>query len=88
MDWLYQLGISLLSVGAMYGAIRADLNNMKRSLDEERRLREHLGDTVREAFIDLREKLGEVSNRVARNEGASDATSRLAEALSDALSKK
>lgn len=72
----------------VYGAIKTDLRNLHHRMSEERteRTKHEAEDDV--THRELREKIGEVSNRVARNEGANDATSRIAETLVDALRRK
>lgn len=67
--FVLQLVVAVGSAGAVYGAIRADLNNMKRSIDEERRLREDHAKADDKSFHDIRGDVGAVSNRVATLEG-------------------
>lgn len=64
-----QLLLSVAAAGGVYGAIRADLNNMKRSLDEERRLREKHEAEDDKTHHDIRDDLGLVSMRVSVMEG-------------------
>lgn len=68
-SFFLQLVVAVGSAGAVYGAIRADLNNMKRSLDEERRLREEHSKEDDKSFHNIRGDIGTVSNRVALLEG-------------------
>lgn len=86
-EFFLQLAIAIGAAFAVYGAIRADLKNLHFRLSEERRLREIHQKEDDESIHDIRDKLGEVSNRVARFEGANDTTSRLVETLVDALKK-
>jgi hypothetical protein len=53
----------------VYGAIRADLNNLRRAHDAEVRLREEHAAADDKSFHDIRGDIGAVSNRVAVIEG-------------------
>lgn len=64
-----QLLLSVAAAGGVYGAIRADLNNMKRSLDEERRLREKHEADDDQTHHDIRSELQVVGNRVSVMDG-------------------
>lgn len=64
-----QVVIAVGSAGAMYGAVRADLRNMMRGIDEERRLREEHEKSDASAHHDIRGTIQAVSNRVALLEG-------------------
>lgn len=47
-DWLIQIGGTVASIGALYGAIRADLQHaMKSSEAAHKRLDDHIGDHLR-----------------------------------------
>lgn len=83
-----QIVIAVGTAGAVYGAIKADLKNLHHRVSEEREERRKHEAEDDATFRDLRDKLGEVSNRVARNEGANDATSRIADTLVEAIRKK
>lgn len=76
-----QLVIAIGSAGAIYGAIRADLSNMKRSLDQDREERKAHAKDDDESFHDLRNKLGDYNGRLSRIEGQHDLAERLAEAI-------
>lgn len=65
-----QLLIAVGSAGAVYGAIRADLNNLKNGLDEEKRLREDHAKNDDKSFHDIRDEIAGVGNRVSLIEGA------------------
>lgn len=64
-----QVVIAVGSAGAMYGAVRADLRNMMRGIDEERRLREEHEKSDDSTHHDIRRTIQAVSNRVALLEG-------------------
>lgn len=68
-SFFLQLLIAVGSAGAVYGAIRADLNNLKRGLDEETRLREVLDKETDVSFHDLRDEVHKVGFKVASLEG-------------------
>jgi hypothetical protein len=55
--------------GAVYGAIRADLTNLRREHDAEVKLRQEHAAADDESFHDIRDDIGMVSNRVAVIEG-------------------
>jgi len=61
--------IAVGSAGAVYGAIRADLNNLRREHDAEVKLRERHAKADDDSFHDIREDIVLVSNRVAVIEG-------------------
>jgi len=67
--FLLQLVLVIGSSGAVYGAIRADLNNMKRSLDEERRLREKHETEDDRTHHDIRDEIASVVMKVSVMEG-------------------
>ena len=56
-SFFLQLIIAVGSAGAVYGAIRADLNNLIRSVDQDRRLREEHAKEDNETFDELRHEL-------------------------------
>lgn len=64
-----QLLIAVGSAGAVYGAIRADLNNLKRGLEEETRLREVLDHETDESLHNIRDTVNDVGLKVAALEG-------------------
>ena len=80
-SFFLQLIIAVGSAGAVYGAIRADLNNLIRSVDQDRRLREEHAKEDNETFDELRHELQEQHGRIARMEGASDLAERLVSEL-------
>jgi hypothetical protein len=61
--------IAVGSAGAVYGAIRSDLANLRRAQEDEKRLREEHAAEDDKSFHDIRDDLGLVSNRVAVIEG-------------------
>lgn len=61
--------IAVGSAGSVYGAIRADLTNLRREHEDEKRLREEHAVADDKSFHDIRDDLGLVSNRVAVIEG-------------------
>lgn len=68
-SFFLQLLIAVGSAGAVYGAIRSDLNNLKIGLDEEKRIRE--GHEVEDDAIHqtFRSDISSLSNKVAMIEG-------------------
>lgn len=68
-SFVLQLLLAIGSAGAVYGAVRADLNNMARSLDEERRLREQHAQETDRTHQDLRGEIQTVKVQQARLEG-------------------
>jgi len=64
-----QLLLAVGSAGAVYGAIKADLTNTIRSLDEERRLREQHEKDDDQTHHDLRGAIQEVKVKQAMLEG-------------------
>lgn len=69
-SFFLQCLIAIGSAGAVYGAIRTDLNNLRRGLDEETRLREALDRETDESFHDIRDSVNDVGLKVAALEGA------------------
>lgn len=65
-----QLLIAVGSAGAVYGAIRADLNNMGTGLAEEKRLREKLASDTDASFHDVRDEVNGLGVKVATLQGA------------------
>lgn len=68
-SFFLQLLIAVGSAGAVYGAIRADLNNLRRGLDEETRLREELAHATDKSLHSVRGAVNEVGLKVAALEG-------------------
>lgn len=68
-SFVLQLLLAIGSAGAVYGAVRADLNNMARSLDEERRLREQHAQETDRTHHDLRGEIQQVKIDQARLDG-------------------
>lgn len=66
-----QLLIAVGSAGAVYGAIKADLKNLRKDLDEEKRLRESHAANDDETHHDIRGEISAVSGRVSVIEGMS-----------------
>lgn len=68
-SFFLQCLIAIGSAGAVYGAIRTDLNNLKRGLEEETRLRETLDHETDDSLHDVRNSINEVGMKVAALEG-------------------
>ena len=68
-EFFLQVVIAIGSAGVMYGAVRSDLSNMRRSLDDERRLREKHEGEDDETHHDIRGELGILANRVSEIKG-------------------
>ena len=66
-----QVLIAVASAGAVYGAVKTDLKNMHRRMDDEQRLREEHAKDDDKSFHDIRGELGAVSGRVSVIEGMS-----------------
>lgn len=80
-SFFLQLAIALLSAGAVYGAIRSDIKNLHRRLDEEReaaKLHRSEDDT---SFHDIRNDIQGHHGRISRIEGQGDLADKLALAL-------
>lgn len=56
-QFLLQALVTIAAVSAGYGMLRADLKNLVRSLDEERRLREEHSKADDASFHDIRDQL-------------------------------
>ncbi len=80
-SFLLQVIIAIGSGGLAYGVMRADLRNLMRSMDEERRIREEHEIEDDEIHASIRGDIVDVSNRISRIEGANDLTERLAAVL-------
>ena len=80
-SFVLQLLIGIGSAGAVYGAVRSDLNNMARSLDEERRLRENQARDTDETHHDLRGAIQLIKVDQARLEGKQTLAADLLEAI-------
>lgn len=76
-----QVVIAIGSGGLAYGVMKADLKNLMRSVDEERRIREKHEKDDDETHHDIRNELGILSNQVARMEGANDLSEKIVSAL-------
>lgn len=76
-----QVVIAIGSAGAMYGAIRADMKNLMRSIDDDRRLREMHAKEDDESFRDIRDELQVQHGRIASLEAQHNIVKDLAEAL-------
>jgi hypothetical protein len=61
--------IAVGSAGAVYGAIRSDLTNLRRDHENEKRLREEHAATDDKSFHDIRGDVEKVSGRVYVIEG-------------------
>lgn len=55
--FVLQLLLAVGSAGAVYGAVRADLRNMARDIEEERRLREAHAKQADDTHHDIREEI-------------------------------
>lgn len=80
-SFVLQLLLAIGSAGAVYGAVRADLNNMARSLDEERRLREEHAKDDDETHHDLRGAIQQIKVDQARLDGKQTMAVDLLEAI-------
>lgn len=76
-----QVIVAIGSGGLAYGALRADLKNLMRSVDEERRIREAHEREDDQTHHDIRDAVGVLSNRLARMEGANDLSEKIVTAL-------
>ena len=81
VELFLQLMVALGSGGVVYGTIRADIKNMIRSIDDERRLRELHEKDDDETHHDIRGTLQEHHGRIARIEGNHDLVETLVSAL-------
>ena len=80
-SFVLQLLIGVGSAGAVYGAVRSDLNNMARTLDEERRVRENQARDTDETHHDLRNAIQQVKIDQARLDGKQTMASDILEAM-------
>lgn len=80
-SFFLQLAIALLSAGAVYGAIRSDIKNLHRRLDDERETAKQHRDEDDESFRDIRDKLQGHHGRISHIEGHGDLVDKLALAL-------
>lgn len=76
-----QLVIAIGSGGIAYGVLRADLKNLIRSVDEDRRLREEHAKEDDNSFHEIRNELQSQHGRLARVEAANDLAERFVSAL-------
>lgn len=68
-QFVLEVLIAVGSAGAVYGAIRADLKNLRREHDAEVKLRQEHAKQDDESFHDIRDAIGLVSTKVAVIEG-------------------
>lgn len=80
-SFFLQLVLAVGSAGAVYGAIKSDLTNTIRSLDEERRLREEHEKNDDETHHDLRGEIQDVKVRQAVLEGKQTMANDILEAV-------
>ncbi len=76
-----QVLVAVGTAGAVYGAVKADLKNMHRRLEEEIEARKEHSKADDQIFHDIRGAIGLISNKVAHLEGADDLAERIAAAL-------
>lgn len=76
-----QLVIAIGSAGAIYGAVRADLKNLMRSVDEDRRLREKHAEDDDKSFHDIRGELSVHHGKISRLEAQHDLADKLASVM-------
>lgn len=72
-----QLVIAIGSGGIAYGVLRADLKNLIRSVDEDRRLREEHAKEDDMSFHDLRGEIQAQHGRLAKLEGQHELADKL-----------
>ena len=80
-SFVLQLLIGVGSAGAVYGAVRSDLNNMARSLTEDRRLREEHAREDDKTHHDIRNELQQVRLDQARLDGKQTLATDLMDAI-------
>lgn len=68
-SFFLQLVIAVGSAGAVYGAVRADLANLREKLEEETRLRENAGKETDAAIHDIRNDITGHHGRISKLEG-------------------
>lgn len=78
--WL-QVGLTLAAVAAGFGMIKAELKNIGRSLDLERKEREKHVEADDQSFHDIRDHLSSHHGRISVLEGKNDLAERIAEAV-------